>query len=79
MGIEILLATEDLGRNLILLGRDSRMFKGMIRQILEKLAERLRAVESTAAEQLFEVRELLGSIRHAMLRKQERGSIVTST
>jgi len=79
MGIEILLATEDLGRNLILLGRDSRMFKGMIRQILEKLAERLRAVESTAAEQLFEVRELLGSIRHAMLHKQERDRIVTPT
>ena len=79
MGIEILLATEDLGRNLILLGRDSRMLKGMIRQVLEKLAERLRAVESTAAEQLFEVRELLGSIRHAMRRKQERDSIVTPT
>ena len=55
------------------------MLKGMVRQVLEKLAERLRAVESTAAEQLFEVRELLGSIRHAMLRKQERGSIVTPT
>jgi hypothetical protein len=79
MRIEVFLASEDLGGNLVLLGRDSRMFKGMIRQILEKLAERLRAVESTAAEQLFEMRELLGAIRHAMLQKEERDSIVTPT
>jgi signal transduction histidine kinase len=79
MGIEVFLASEDLGGNLVLLGRDSRMFKGMIRQVLEKLAERLRAVESTAAEQLFEMRELLGAIRHAMLQKEERDSIVTPT
>jgi len=79
MRIEVFLPSEDLGSNLVLLGRDSGMFKGVIRQVLEKLAERLRAVEGTAAEQLFKVRELLGSIRHAMPQKEERDSIVTPT
>jgi hypothetical protein len=64
MGVKVFLATEDLGSNLVFLGRYTGMFKGMVRQVLKQFAERLRAMESTAAEQLFEVRELWRPIRH---------------
>ena len=40
------------------------MIKGMVRQILEKLAERLRAMESMAGEKSLKLRELLGTITH---------------
>jgi len=36
----------------------------MGRQVLKKLAERLRAMESTAAEKFLELGELLGAISH---------------
>jgi hypothetical protein len=65
VGVKVFLATEDLGSNLVFLRRYTGMFKRMVRQILEQLAERLRAVQSTAAEQLLEVRELLGPISHS--------------
>jgi hypothetical protein len=42
------------------------MLEGMGRQVLEKLAERLRTVESAAAQQLFEVRELFGPLTHSI-------------
>jgi len=64
MRIEVLLACKNLGSNLILLRRYTGMIKGMGRQVLKKLAERLRAMESTAAEKFLKLGELLGAISH---------------
>jgi len=66
MRIEVFLASEDLGSNLILLRRDARMFKGMGRQVLKELAKRLRAMEGMASEQRVELREMLGAIAHSI-------------
>jgi hypothetical protein len=70
MGIEVFLASEDFGSNLVLLRRYTGMLEGVVGQILEKLAEGLRAMEGAAAEQSFDVRELLGSIRHTTPHKK---------
>jgi len=64
MRIEVFLASEDFGSNLVLLRRYTGMFKGMGRQVLKKLAERLRAMEGMDGEKFLELRELLGSIGH---------------
>jgi len=64
MRIEVFLASEDLGGNLVLLRRYTWMLKGVVRQVLEQLAQGFRAMEGTAAEKLLELRELLGPISH---------------
>jgi len=76
MRIEVFLASEDFGSNLILLRRYTGMIKGMVRQVLEKLAERFRAMEGMAGEKFLELRELLGSISHPTPGKR-RDRIVT--
>jgi len=48
------------------------MFKGMRCQVLKKLAERLRAMESTAGEKLLDLRELLGSLTHSITHRKAR-------
>jgi hypothetical protein len=53
------------------------MFKGMGRQVLKKLAERLRAMESMAGEKLLDLRELLGSLAHSITHRKLREGIVT--
>jgi hypothetical protein len=77
MRIEVFLAPEDLGGNLVLLRRYARMFKGMGRQVLKKLAERLRAMEGMAGEKLLDLRELLGSLTHSITHRKLREGIVT--
>src|SRR5882724_997243 len=77
MRIEVFLAPEDLGGNLILLRRDAGMFKGMVRQVLKKLAERLRAMERMAREKPLDLRELLGSLTHSITHRKPRERIVT--
>jgi len=64
MRIEVFLASEDLGGNLVLLRRYTGMLKGVVRQVLEQLAEGFRAMEGTATDKLLELRELLGAISH---------------
>ncbi len=58
MRIEVFLASEDLGGNLVLLRGYTGMLKGVVRQVLEQLAEGFRAMEGTAAEKFLELREL---------------------
>jgi hypothetical protein len=70
MRIEVFLASEDFGGNLVLLRRYPGMFKGMGRQVLKKLAERLRAMESMAGEKLLDLRELLGSLTHSITHRK---------
>ena len=77
MRIKVLLASEDLGRNLVLLRRYTGMIQGMVRQVMEKLAEGLRAMESMAAEKFLDLRELLGSITHPITHRKLCGGIVT--
>jgi hypothetical protein len=55
MGIEVILATEDLGRNLVLLGRGTLVLVRMVRQVLEKTAKGLRAMQGTAGEKLLKL------------------------
>src|SRR5258708_32346088 len=57
MGIEVLLASKDLCRNLVLLGGSSGMFQGMICQIPQKLAERLRSVEGVTGKKFLALSE----------------------
>jgi len=66
MRIEVCLASEDLGGNLVLLRRYTGMLKGVVRQVLEQLAEGFRAMEGTATDKLLELRELLGAIAHSI-------------
>src|SRR3981189_47618 len=64
MRVEVFLASEDFGGDLVLLWGYSWMLEGVVCQILEKLAEGLRAMEGTASEKLLDLGELLGSITH---------------
>jgi hypothetical protein len=53
MRIKIRRASKDLGCNLIFLQRRPRVPDGMVAEISQELAERLRAVESMAVDQLL--------------------------
>jgi hypothetical protein len=64
MRVEVLLAPEDLGRNLVLLWGGTRMVQGMIGQVTQELAERLRAMERMAGKKFFDLAEILGSLSH---------------
>src|SRR5882762_8156362 len=64
MRVEVFLASEDFGGDLVLLWGYPRMLEGVVCQILEKLAEGLRAMEGTASEKLLDLGELLGSVTH---------------
>jgi len=55
MGIEVLLASEDLRCDLILLRRGSGMLQGLSCQIAEELAKRLRSMQGMAAEKFFDL------------------------
>src|SRR5882724_3400048 len=50
MWVEVLLASEDFCRNLVLLRGGTGMVQGMIRQVTEQFAKGFRAMESVAAE-----------------------------
>ena len=60
MRVEILLPSEDLRRNLVLLRGCTGMVQRMIGQIAQQLAEGLGAMESMAAEKSFDLAEKLG-------------------
>jgi hypothetical protein len=79
MRVEVFLASEDFGGDLVLLWGYSRMLEGVVCQILEKLAEGLRAMEGTASEKFLDLGELLGSIIHPTIHRKRRGGIVTPT
>jgi len=55
VGVEVLLAPEDLGCDLIFLRRGSGMLQGLSCQITEQLAKRLRAMQGMAAEKFFDL------------------------
>ncbi len=55
MRVEVLLAPEDLGRNLVLLGGATRMFQGMICEVSEQFAKGFGAMEGMAAEKFFDL------------------------
>ena len=57
MGIEALLAPEDLRRDLILLRGGPWVFQGMRRQITEQLAKGFGTVQGMAAEKFFDLLE----------------------
>jgi len=73
MGVEIVLTAEHFCCNLVLLGGRAGVLPGMIREIAQKLAERLRAMKSVATEESFDLFELLGLFRHGL----HRAEIVT--
>ena len=58
VGIEVLLSSKDLCRNLVLLGGSTGMLQGMAGQIAEKLAERLRPVEGVTGKKFFDLSEV---------------------
>jgi hypothetical protein len=51
------------------------MIQGMVRQIAQKFAEGLRAMESMAHQKFFNLREVLGFLSHGI----HRSGIVTPT
>lgn len=59
LGIEVIRATENLCRNLIFLDRSSRMIESVFREVAEEFAQRLRAMQNVAADQLLYLREPL--------------------
>jgi hypothetical protein len=73
MGIEVLLAAENFRRNLVLLGGSAGMLQGMIGQIAEQLAERLRPVEGVTGKQFFDLFEVQRFLSHG----DHRAGIVT--
>lgn len=73
MRIEVLLAAKDFCRDLILLGGSSRMFDGIMAEIAEKLAERLRAVEGVARQKFLDLCKLKRLLSHG----DHRTGIVT--
>src|SRR6266849_3822343 len=64
MRIEVLLAPEDLGRNLVLLRGSTGMVQGMVCQIAQQFAEGLRAMESMARQKSLNLRKVLRSLGH---------------
>lgn len=62
MRIEVLLATENLCCNLILLRGYAGMIQRMKAQVMKEFAEGLRPVKRVAPDKLFDLRELLGPI-----------------
>jgi hypothetical protein len=64
MRVEILLAAEDFGCDLVFLGGGSRVIPGVIREIAQELAKRLGAMKSVAGEESFDLNELLGFLCH---------------
>ena len=57
MRVEVLLAPEDLGRNLVLLWGATRMLQGMICEVAQQFAKGFGAMESMAAEKSFNLAE----------------------
>jgi len=73
MGIKVLLSPKNLCSNLVLLGGSSWMLKGMMCQIMEKLAERLRPVEGVTGKKFFDLSEVQRFLSHG----NHRAGIVT--
>ncbi len=64
VGVEILLAAEDLSRDLVLLWRTSRVLNRIMGEIAQQLAEGLRAMQRMAAEKFLDLGEMLGFLSH---------------
>src|SRR6266851_52804 len=62
--IEIGLAAEDLGRDLVLLERSTGMIEGMLGKIAKQLAERFGAVQRMAAGKPFYLSKFLSAVGH---------------
>src|SRR5580704_12029737 len=62
--VKVLLAPKDFGRNLVLLWRGTRMLQGMIGEVAQELAKRLRAMERMAGKKFLDLDEIMGSLRH---------------
>jgi hypothetical protein len=75
--IEIFLAAEDFCRDLILLGGCARMFQGMMGQIAEKLAKRLRAMKGVARQKFVDLCELKRFLSHGDHRAGDCNTKVT--
>src|SRR5260370_13735678 len=57
MRVEVLLAPEDFGRNLVLLWGAPRMLQGMICGVSQQFAKGLGSMERMAAEEFFDLSE----------------------
>jgi hypothetical protein len=68
MRIEVLLPPKDLGRNLVFLRRCAGVIQRKGREIAKQLAEGFRAMESMAAEDFFDLPEMLSSLSHRVHR-----------
>ena len=64
VGVEVLLAAEDLSCDLVLLRGASGVLNRIIGEIAQKLAEGLRAMQSMAAEKFLDLGEMLGFLSH---------------
>jgi len=64
VGVEVLLAAEDLSRDLVLLWGTSGVLNRIIGEIAKQLTEGLRAVQSMAAEKFLDLGEMLGFLSH---------------
>ncbi len=64
VGVEVLLAAEDLSCDLVLLWGASGVVNRIIGEISQKLAEGLRAMQSMAAEKSLDLGEMLGFLSH---------------
>ena len=64
VGVEVLLAAEDLSCDLVLLWGASGALNRIIDEIAKQLTERFRAVQSMAAEKFLDLGEMLGFLTH---------------
>src|SRR2546430_15108323 len=64
VGIEIAWPPKDLGRDLILFGGSTWMVQRMIGQVAQQFAQRLRAVQSMAAEDFVDLAPVMNLVRH---------------
>jgi hypothetical protein len=64
VGVEVLLAAENLSCDLVLLWGTSGVLNRIIGEISQKLAEGLRAMQSMAAEKFLDLGEMLGFLSH---------------
>src|SRR5882762_7606108 len=65
MRIEVFRAAEDLGRNLVLFWGCSRMIERLIGKIAQQLTQLLRTMKAMAAEELFNLSEILRVASHS--------------
>ena len=64
VGVEVLLAAEDLSCDLVLLWGASGVLNRIIGEIAKQLTEGFRAVQSMAAEKFLDLGEMLGFLTH---------------